>query len=472
MFHSRKSPVLSLFLAVILLICLLPIASVAGAAPLAQGESYTVQKDDSLWNVAEKYLGNGAVYPAIVDATNKKAAEDATFATIVNPSLIQPGWKLWVPSTEEAEAFMERIQRVEKLIQTFEQEIELLREELNIPGMSVAVLQGQEVVFARGFGYADVENEIPATENTPYYIASCTKPFAAAVLMKLVEGGQLDLEAEMADILGDATFPFPDGAIHGYAGLCETIIELSQDTSGPYAPYRFLFEDYRCDTKPITVRHHLTHTSQGTPGEAYRYNGFLYGLLSWVVEAASEESFADLLVEYITAPLEMTSTVPNSSDSRRQQVLAELAKAYQIDDAGNVVLSDFTQDLNGGAGMISTVLDLAKFDVAMDRNLIVSEGSKEAMFTPTLSNSGQPLPYGMGWFVQEHEGVQLIWHYGQQTTYSSLILKMPEEGLTLILLANSDGASAPFNLGDGNVLRSPFAVMFINLFTDIEIDTP
>jgi ABC-type transport system substrate-binding protein len=79
---------------------------VAGAAPLAQGESYTVQKDDSLWLVAEKYLGNGAAYPAIVDATNKKAVEDATFATIINPSVIQPGWKLWIPSTEEAEAFM------------------------------------------------------------------------------------------------------------------------------------------------------------------------------------------------------------------------------------------------------------------------------------------------------------------------------------------------------------------------------
>lgn len=122
--------------------------------------------------------------------------------------------------------------------------------------------------------------------------------------------------------------------------------------------------------------------------------------------------------------------------------------------------------------MVSTVLDLAKFDVAMDRNQIVSQESKEAMFTPTLSTNGQPLPYGMGWFVQEHQGVQLIWHYGQQTTYSSLILKAPEEELALILLANSDGASAPFNLGDGNVLRSPFAVTFINLFTDVEIPSP
>jgi CubicO group peptidase (beta-lactamase class C family) len=220
------------------------------------------------------------------------------------------------------------------------------------------------------------------------------------------------------------------------------------------------------------VRHHLTHTSQGVPGEAYQYNGFLYGLLSRVVEAASEKRFADLLVENITAPLEMTSTIPSPSDSGRQQVLAELAKPYRTDDAGKAVLSEFTQDLNAGAGMVSTVLDLAKFDAAMDRNLIVSQESKEAMFTPTLSNAGQPLPYGMGWFVQEREGVQLIWHYGQQTTYSSLILKVPEEELTLLLLANSDGASAPFDLGAGDVLKSPFAVAFITLFTDIEAPSP
>ena len=360
----------------------------------------------------------------------------------------------------------------ENLIQAFEQEMELVRQDLRIPGMSVAVIQGQEVALARGFGYADLENQIPATEHTPYYIASCTKPFAAAVLMKLVEAGQLDLDEEMADILNDATFRFPSGAIYGYGSFCEELTRLSNDPSGPYAPYSYLFQDYRCDSERITVRHHLTHTSQGVPGEAYRYNGFLYGLLSRVAEAASGERFLDLLVESITAPFEMTNTIPNASDSGRRHVLEELAKPYQMDDAGNVVLSEFAQDLNAGAGMISTVLDLAKFDAAMDRNLIVSEASKEAMFTPTVSNSGAPLPYGMGWFVQEHAGIRLIWHYGHQTAYSSLILKVPQHELTLLLLANSDGASASFNLGDGNVLRSPFAVMFLNLFTDIQVSSP
>ena len=92
------------------------------------------------------------------------------------------------------------------------------------------------------------------------------------------------------------------------------------------------------------------------------------------------------------------------------------------------------------------------------------------MFTPTLSKSGRTLPYGLGWIVQEHKGVKLIWHYGwAPKAYSSLILKVPEDEVTLILLANSDGASAPFRLGAGNVLRSHFAVAFLNLFTDLSV---
>jgi CubicO group peptidase (beta-lactamase class C family) len=118
--------------------------------------------------------------------------------------------------------------------------------------------------------------------------------------------------------------------------------------------------------------------------------------------------------------------------------------------------------------MVTTVLDMAKFDVAMDHNLIVSAETKAAMFSRTISNSGKPLPYGLGWFVQEHAGVKLIWHYGwAPKAYSSLILKVPEKDVTLILFANSEGASADFQLGRGDVLRSPFAVAFLNIFTDV-----
>jgi peptide/nickel transport system substrate-binding protein len=102
MFRIRKWTIIISVLAIVTMI--LPAA--AGAAPLSQGESYTVQADDSLWLIAEKYLGSGAAYMAIVQATNAKQVEDASFAMITDAALIQPGWKLWIPSKEEAESLL------------------------------------------------------------------------------------------------------------------------------------------------------------------------------------------------------------------------------------------------------------------------------------------------------------------------------------------------------------------------------
>jgi hypothetical protein len=93
---------------VISALLLLVAPGVLQAAPPAQEEQvYTVGLADSLWSLAEKYLGNGAAFPAIVAATNEKAAEDASFAEIEDAGVIQPGWKILIPSAEDAAAYME-----------------------------------------------------------------------------------------------------------------------------------------------------------------------------------------------------------------------------------------------------------------------------------------------------------------------------------------------------------------------------
>ena len=91
---------LPLFVSVLLLSLLMPLGlGVVGSAPLNAEETvYTVQKDDNLWGLAEKYLGNGAAYTAIVAATNARNAQDPTFAKIANPRIVQPGWKILIPT--------------------------------------------------------------------------------------------------------------------------------------------------------------------------------------------------------------------------------------------------------------------------------------------------------------------------------------------------------------------------------------
>ena len=97
-----------LLVSILLLSLLLPLGlGAANSAPLSAEETvYTVQKDDNLWSLAEKYLGNGAAYTAIVAATNARNAQDSTFAKIANPRIIQPGWKVLIPTSEDAGALM------------------------------------------------------------------------------------------------------------------------------------------------------------------------------------------------------------------------------------------------------------------------------------------------------------------------------------------------------------------------------
>ena len=351
-------------------------------------------------------------------------------------------------------------------VTSFKARVEKLREQLGIPGLSIAVRYRQQILFTKGFGYANLEEQIPATPETPYNLASLTKPFAAAVLMKLVEEGRLDLDAELAELLATTAITRGRHTFHGYADACRKLRAASRDSSS--RRYASLIGDVRCNSERITVRHLLTHTAQGMPGENYRYNGYLFGFLASVAEAASGKDFDQLLVETIIQPLGMDRTLPSWDEQIKKGLLMERA-AYYRKVHSEFVPSGYRTRLSAAAGMVSTVMDLATFDQAMDRNLILSEAGKEAMFTATASNSGRRLPYGLGWFVQQYRGMKLVWHYGYAPkAYSSLILKSLDRDATLILLANSDGASARLGLGAGDVLKSPFASAFIEMLEKME----
>lgn len=325
----------------------------------------------------------------------------------------------------------------------FERRVELIRQSLDIPGMSVAVLHQQSVILARGFGVVDLANGTKATETTPYPIASLTKTFAAAVIMRLVEAGKLDLDEAMS------TYD------PGYAGWCADIKKRGLVAA----------RNFNCDSRRVTVRHHLTHTAEREPGTAFEYNGFLFARLTAVVDAVSAKGFNRAIEEDILDPLGMTDTALGGNDPRKPHVIARMARPYKLDaasmptDPGTLRLP--LGYMSAASGLISTVMDLAKYDVAIDRDLVYSPRAKQQIWTPTRSTTGATLPYGLGWFVLD----RLYWHYGwYPDAFSSLYLKIPDRQLTLILLACTDRASSVFFLGNGDPLRSAFVTAFLDTF--------
>jgi CubicO group peptidase (beta-lactamase class C family) len=319
----------------------------------------------------------------------------------------------------------------EEGLQGFAAELDELRVQIRIPGMAAAIVADGAIVWSQGFGYADLRDETPATPTTSFHLASLTKPFAVTIVMQLVEEGLVDLDDPVSD--------------YG--------VSLSGNGT-------------------ILVRHLLNHTSENVPGAQYRYNGSRFGQLDRVIEAASGRTFGELLVERILRPLDLRNTAPNVEDRAnfdltgfdRDALIANMATGYQVVE-GEVQETDYPTHFGTAAGLIASVEDMARYSIAIDEGRFLEAETWEEVFTAAVSNSGETLPYGIGWFIQEYEGQRLQWHYGWWTGNSSLIVRAPDRGLTFVVVANTDGLSSTYRLGgDNNALRSAFGRIFVESF--------
>ncbi len=332
-------------------------------------------------------------------------------------------------------------------VAAFLQQVDALRTKAHIPGLSVAVVENQSIVLAAGLGYADIENEIPATVQTPYDIASVAKPLSAVVALRLVELGKLDLDRPIAEY-------------SEWAGFCEAFSRQ---------PIIFA-KGLRCDLTSHTLRHLLSHTATGVPGTKFSYNPVVYSWGSRPIMAAVDTQFSSLVERYVFEPAGMNDSARKYRDLPLPDALAQrLAPPYRIDDTGQAIRGGPRKPQGDGAagGVVSTVLDLATFDIALDSGALISAESRTEMMTPMPLVDGGTADYGLGWFIQEYNGLKLVWHSGWwEDAYSALYLKIPERNLTLILLANSEGIWWDNPLDEAAVERSDFAQAFFSAFVE------
>ncbi|MDH3755856.1 MAG: beta-lactamase family protein [Acidimicrobiia bacterium] len=315
-------------------------------------------------------------------------------------------------------------------------ELDELRELLLIPGMSAAVVHDQELVWTAGFGHADIDGDVPAGPDTPFHLASVTKPVASTMLMQLVEEGVLDLEDPVADFG----------------------VELENEGEGA-----------------IQVQHLLTHTSSGVPGDLHDYDGNRFAFLGAVAESATGIPFTELMFDRILQPAGMThsaggdgpacNAVPTGKpiDTEGEQVRALLARPYQLDLDYRVVESLYPEGYSPAAGLVASVTDIAAFDIALDRGELVGQATVDAMFEQVVPTAPprQDLAYGLGWYSQTFDDTRLVWHSGRwPPSVSALYLKVPDHDLTFIAAGNTPNLTTPFPLGRGDVMSSALALSF------------
>lgn len=345
----------------------------------------------------------------------------------------------------------------EQEFKTFSAELDSLRKANHIPGLAAAVVKDQELAWSKGFGSSHFDtgdgNEYKAvTPETPFWIASVTKTFLGLLFLQLDEQGTITLENQMNEMPGWDDY---------CSWLAQSTIVFGQNL--------------QCG-QPITIRNVLNHTVNGEPGTEFLYNPIMYSRLSRYIEyvyrnpiSAAEKghnTMAQLVEENILGPAGMDRTMSSQWQRDKALVFFNMAQGYDYENGEYVKRKRPDRHLAGGAGIVSSVEDLAKYDVALDKGTLASDDVMGKLFTPAAAPDGTTLPYAFGWYMQDYKGEKLIWHSGwdEEAGFSALFLKLPKRNLTLILLANSEGIWWDNPLDKAEVERSAFAQAFLNHF--------
>ena len=311
------------------------------------------------------------------------------------------------------------------------------------PGASLLIARGAEILHHRGYGWADIEGEIPAGADTAYLIASISKQFFCVAALLLAGEGKLDLNAPIADHAP---------GLPGYAREV-TVRHLMTHTSGipDYFDKAFIDAYCRDDSPALNQGELVRHIARRypelefAPGTRWAYSNSGYVILGQILEQAAKLSLADLLAERIFTPLGMRRT--RVGDTARRPT--GMARGYRRTAEDRFITTAYNRTVVGWAdgNIISTCGDLHKWQQAWQAGAILPAAAWKEVFRPYPLPPGQPRHYGLGWFMWQRRGEQEYWHAGSTVGYHGHASCFPDAGVSVILLMNTSRGS----IGDPNI---------------------
>jgi CubicO group peptidase (beta-lactamase class C family) len=311
--------------------------------------------------------------------------------------------------------------------------------ETNTPGAAVAVVSGDRLVFAKGFGVANIETGTPATPDTLFRIGSVTKMFTAAVLVTLAEERQIELHAPIGRYVKGLNSKLSQITAH----------QLMSHTAGmtDESP-----SDYGSHDNPALaafVRSLKDDQFFTEPGEIFSYSNPGFDVAGFLIEEVGGKPYADQMVERFFRPLGMNRTTFRPT----MAMTYPLSQGHDASEkAKPTVIRPFGDNVAGWPDgfMFSSVNDLARFAIAfMDGGKI---DGKQVLTTSVITKLSTPYAdihshfgfengrYGYGLFVHDHRGVRVIWHAGLIPGFGALLQMVPTERFAVIVLANKSGS--------------------------------
>lgn len=299
----------------------------------------------------------------------------------------------------------------------------------SIPGLALAIVRNGKIELAKGYGYANLEHQVPVGTDTIFQSGSMGKQFTATAVMMLVEAGKLKLDAPVGTYL--------PGVPASWKNI--TIRHLLNHTSG-LTDYPEGF-DYRRDYSEAELLKQIEATPLAfAPGTQWQYSNLGYVTLGILIGKVTGHFYGDFLAERVFAPSGM-KTARIISESA---IVPHRAEGYQLKD-GKLAHQDWVSpSLNTTAdgSLYLSLLDLVHWDETLYSEKLLKSASLQQMWTPTQLSSGEKIPYGFGWSVKSVDGHHLVEHGGAWQGFRTHIARYTDDKLSFIVLANSAQADA------------------------------
>ncbi len=301
------------------------------------------------------------------------------------------------------------------------------------PGCAVGVRRGASLVFAKGYGMADLEHDTPITPDTRFYIASVSKQFTAMSIVLLALDGGLSLDDSIQKWVPEVPS----------FGTVITLRQLLTHTSGLRDYFTLLAVSGWPSDGQLTEKQLLTLIGRQknlnfAPGDEFLYSNTGYALLSIVVRRASGQSLRTFAAERIFKPLGMTHTEFRDDHTA---LIPQRALGYQP-SGSTYRISQPETDVVGDGGVYSTIADLAKWDANFRTGRVGGRRAIAMLEEPGRLNNGQTVPYALAMTIGQFHGLKTYSHSGAYGGYRSTLLRFPERDVSVITLCNTSSASS------------------------------
>ena len=314
--------------------------------------------------------------------------------------------------------------------------------EKELPALSIALVDDQQIVWAKGFGFADPKAKVPATAETVYRVGSVSKLFTDIAVMQLVEQGKIDLDASITRYL-------PNFRPRNPFGKAITLRQLMSHRSGlvrepPVGNYFEMTEPSLARTIASLNETKLVYA----PESRIKYSNAAIAAVGYLLERTQGEPFAKYLKRSVLDPLGLES----SSFEPTPEVTKNLAKAYMWTVDGRVFEApSFELGISPAGSMYTTVTDMGRFMSALfaggrgAKGQMLKPSTLDEMWTPQFASPGQKTGYGIGFGPGESEGRRTIGHGGAIYGFATTLRAMPDDKLGVVVVTTKDAANAVTN---------------------------